>query len=111
MSDGRTTEAPLLMDMPQFYIGNEYHFITFCHLILDDGRVVVHSQLFDVTEKMSEDFLYEVVDRHEAYRCAATMIDDAEEYLTSVGVNINHRNGSPLVFLDRLEVELRNKLH
>jgi hypothetical protein len=108
MTDGQTTEVPS-HELERFYVGNRLNFITFRHMALGDGRYVVHSQLHDV-EGLLEDFLYEVVDQGEAYGCAVTMVEDAEDYLESAGVTLDD-NGTPTDFLDRLREELKSRLH
>ena len=64
-----------------WFTGDDADYIAFDYVILLDGRVVLHSALHSDTLKLYEDFLYEVVDRHEAVDCACSMVTDAEEYL------------------------------
>ncbi len=108
MADGKTTEVQL-REMAQFYVGNEFNFITFRHMLLDDGRVVVHSELHDASGPL-EDFLYEVVDRTEAIRCATSMIDDAIEYLESLDISPDN-NDSPDEFIALMRQALYHRLH
>jgi hypothetical protein len=80
-------------------------------MVLPDGRVAVHSALHEEGDRLpKETFLYEIADRHEALRVAESMVDDALEYLDSMGVLMDD-NDSAGHFLSRLHAELRNRLH
>ena len=109
MADGRTTEIPV-GELPQYYVGNPLHYISFRHMIIPKlGKVAVHSEIHDADGRR-QDFLYEVVERHEALDCAETMVEDATAYLASMGVAFD-MNATPLVFLERLSEELHGSLH
>jgi hypothetical protein len=110
MADGRTTEMREHRVLEQFYVGNRNNFITFRYLLLEDGRVVLHSEIHDA-EGPIEDFLYEVVERGDAYSSAETMFDDAVDYLLSMGVQIDVYNDSAEEFLAQLKNELYGRLH
>lgn len=106
---GESTEVRT-SELHAYYVGNCLHFITLRHLLLPaEGKVVVHSEIHD-SEGGYQDFLYEVVERHEAYRCAETMINDAKDYLLEQGVPLD-MNSSPLTFLEGLEQALAAGLH
>lgn len=106
MSDGKSTER--VFDCPEYYVGNANYYISFTHMVLDDGRVVVHSTLHE--PDYEEDFLYEVAEHHEALHTALTMVSDAEDYLQTVGVTSDQGCNAGL-FLSRLEAELSRTLH
>jgi hypothetical protein len=105
MSNGSTT----IPQTTAYYIGDSQRFITFAFMVLPDGRVAVHSVLHDGQEP-KEDFLYEVAAQQDAMWTAETMVDDAVDYLESLGVMLDN-NGSVGDFLGRLHVELKHRLH
>jgi hypothetical protein len=91
------------------YVGAPERFICFASCVLKDGRVVVHSLICD-TNRGPEDFLYEVVERHEAVRTATTMVQDAIDYLQECGDRVGP-GGAAQDFLDKLKQELTHGLH
>lgn len=105
MADGRTTEV----EQAQYYVGNGGTHISFTNLILEDGRVVLHSAIYHGDE-LVEDFLYEVAERHEAVEGAQTMVEDALDHLESLGVT-HDGGGHAADWVSRLRAELVNRLH
>lgn len=108
------TSEGIPITVPQlsgYYVGNRLCYITLSFAHLPDGRVVVHSALHEEGDpEPKETFLYEIVDRQDAMRCAETMVEDALEYLEAVGVTLDH-NLSAEHFLNRLRADLKNRLH
>lgn len=95
-----------------FSVGNELRFISFSYAILPDRRVALHSLLCDIVDETYEDFLYEIAQPGDAMRTAASMVDDAGEYLIEVGTHINPaQSESAGDFLEKLRQELKTGLH
>lgn len=109
MANGASTESRVI-DCPAYYVGTPTEQrITFASMVLSDGRVVVHSALH-LPERETEDFLYEVVERHEAVDAARSMVEDAYDYLRDFNYPVDG-NLSGSVFVNKLEAELKNSLH
>lgn len=108
MKDGAPMTVP---EQSSWYVGNAMTYIRFSYAHLPDGRVVVHSSLHEGGDaEPKETFLYEIVARKDAMRCAESMVDDAMDYLEASGV-ADDANGSASDFLSRLHVDLKNRLH
>jgi len=93
-----------------WFVGDEFDFVTFDSAVLADGRVSLRSVLFSDTLRLSETFLYEVVGRHEALDCASCMVMDAEQYLEEV---TGHETdvGTGEDFIDHLQQAMGAGLH
>lgn len=95
-----------------FTVGNALRFISFAYLVLADGRVVIHSALCDAGDERYEDFLYEIVERHEAMKVAVSMVDDAIDYLEEIGSPLDlEQSATAEDFLEKLQQELKFGLH
>jgi hypothetical protein len=106
------TGVSLTAGEQSFTVGNRLRFISFAYCVLKDRRVVLHSTLCDIPDETNEDFLYEVAEAHDAVKVAATMVDDAMEYLREIGSSLDDaRTATAEDFLDKLKQELRIGLH
>lgn len=105
---GQKTTRP--KELPFYYVGGDTCLISFAFMLLTDGRVVLHSLLTEALTDTQEDFLYEVVDRHEAVETLCTMIEDAAQHVVGLGYNLD-MNDTPLVLVDHLTQELQTGLH
>ncbi len=87
-SNGLTTQPT----RSQFWCGDNNFRIGFDFLVLDDGKVALHSFYGNVDDQVAEDFLYEVVESNIALASAVEMVNIALSFLLeegAVGVESN----------------------
>lgn len=104
---GKTTNP---LDEPIWYVGVPHEYVSFAYLMMPDGRVAIHSAVRSLENDVAEDFLYEIVERHEAVATAESMVQDGIAWLLEHNCEFDYNEIAP-EFIEKLEQELYVGLH